>query len=177
MCERRPPLHRRGVLAGGTAALAAATTGGCTSLLASWTGDKTTKSAGPRFPWFSCGAALPDSRLAASGTAAKPPAVPLGFDARPLQNIELGPEIGVPGRGLRMTRVTVAPGAFFPAHSHADAPEIIYVLEGQLTEERNGAAAVGYGPGSVLTLTRDVTHSLANRSQWPTIYMSTSVRR
>ncbi len=175
MCERFPFLHRRGVLVSGTAALAAASTGGCTSLLAPWVGDGTTKSAGPRFPWLSCGAALPDSRVVEA--ASPPPPIPLGFDARPLQNIELGPEIGVPGRGLRMTRVTVAPGAFFPAHSHADAPEIIYVLEGLLTEQRNGAAEVGYGPGSVLTLTRNVTHSLANRSQWRTIYMSTSVRR
>lgn len=177
MCESLPLIHRRRMLARGAVALAAAGTGGCSSLLAPFTADKTTKSVGPRFPWFSWGAASPDSGPAAAGAAGNQPPPPAGFDARRLQNIELGPEIGVPGRGLRMTRVTVAPGAFFPAHSHADAPEIIYVLEGQLTEERNGGAAVSYGPGSVLTLTKDVTHSLANRSAAPTVYMSASVRR
>jgi quercetin dioxygenase-like cupin family protein len=129
-----------------------------------------------RFHCPGCGAALPDSLLSDPGAVRNQSSAPPGFDSQRLQIIELGPEIGVPGRGLRMSRVTVAPGALFPAHSHADAPEIIVVLEGRLTEERNGAAAVDYGPGSVLTMTKDVTHTLANRSSVPTVYMSTSVR-
>ena len=131
----------------------------------------------PRFHCPGCGAALPDALLTETSGARNQSSAPPGFDSRRLQIIELGPEIGVPGRGLRMSRVTVAPGAFFPAHSHADAPEIIYVLEGQLTEERNGAPAADYGPGSVLTMTKEVTHTLANRSALPAVYMSTSVRR
>ena len=126
----------------------------------------------------SCGAGLSDSLFSvAEGAARNQSSAPPGFDSRRLQIIELGPEIGVHGRGLRMSRVTVAPGAFFPAHSHADAPEIIYVVEGVLTEERNGGPAVDHGAGSVLTMTKDVTHTLANRAAAPTIYMSTSVRR
>lgn len=139
--------------------------------------DNKTFTPAPRLHCPGCGAALPDALLTESGVARNQSSAPPGFDSRRLQIIELGPEIGVPGRGLRMSRVTVAPGAFFPAHSHADAPEIIYVLEGQLTEERNGAPAADHGPGSVLTMTREVTHTLANRSASPTVYMSTSVRR
>ena len=127
----------------------------------------------------SCGAALFASEAPEGDVAGQrnQSTAPPGFDSRRLQIIELGPEIGVPGRGLRMSRVTVAPGAFFPAHSHRDAPEIIYVVEGELTEERNGASAMSYGPGSVLTMTKDVVHTLANRTTAPTIYVSTSVRR
>ena len=127
-----------------------------------------------------CGAALPDALFAddaRNGVARNQSTAPPGFDSKRLQVIELGPEIGMHGRGLRMSRVTVTPGAFFPAHSHLDAPEIIYVVTGVLTEERNGLPAVDYGPGSVLTMTREVTHTLANRGSVPTVYMSTSVRR
>lgn len=76
-----------------------------------------------------------------------------------------------------MSRVTVSPGAYFAAHSHRDQPEIIHVLEGVLTEERNGGPATDHGPGSVLTMTKEVVHTLANRTDFPTVYISTSVKR
>lgn len=103
---------------------------------------------------------------------------PPGFDSQRLHIIELGPEIpAMEGYGLRLSRVTVRPGAVFAPHSHLGQPEIIYVVEGQLGEQRNDGPWVDHGPGSVLVLTRDVTHALANRTEKPVIYMSTSVKR
>lgn len=103
---------------------------------------------------------------------------PPGFDSKRLHIIELGPEIpAMEGYGLRLSRVTVAPGAVFGPHSHAGQPEIIYVVEGLLGEQRNEGPWVDHGPGSVLVLTREVTHALANRTDYPVIYMSTSVKR
>lgn len=133
----------------------------------------------PRYHCPSCGAGLPDSLFASEGDGAprNQSTAPPGFASQRLQIIDLGPEIGVHGRGLRMSRVTVSPGAYFPAHSHRDQPEIICVLEGQLTEERNGGPPMNYGPGSVLTMLKGVTHTLANRTAAPTVYMSTSVKR
>lgn len=124
-----------------------------------------------------CGAALPMGDAVSLNGPRNQSSAPPGFDSKRLQIIDLGPEIGVHGRGLRMSRVTVSPGAFFPAHSHRDAPEIIFVVEGELTEERNGGGPVAHGPGSVLTMTSDTTHTLANRTKATTVYMSTSVRR
>ena len=103
---------------------------------------------------------------------------PPGFDSKRLHIIELGPEIAaMEGYGLRMSRVTVAPEAIFGAHSHFGQPEIIYVVEGFLTEERNGGPANDFGPGSVLVMTKEVVHALSNRSASPVIYMSTSVKQ
>jgi quercetin dioxygenase-like cupin family protein len=62
-----------------------------------------------------------------------------GFDIKVLGSIDLGPEIdGMAGRVLRTSYVTVAPGGGLAAHSHDGRPEIIYVVQGILTEERNG---------------------------------------
>lgn len=99
---------------------------------------------------------------------------PNGFDVKRLQTLSLT-SIGVEDRSLRMSRVTVSPGASLPAHSHADLPEIIYILEGHLTEQRNDALPVEYGAGSVLTMTFDVTHALSNRGDRPAIYIAAGV--
>lgn len=130
----------------------------------------------------SCGAgiaALTDAASArpmATATRNQSTAPP-GFDSKRLHIIELGSEIeGLEGRGLRMSRVTVAPGAVFPTHSHRDAPEIIYVVEGVLSEQRNDEPEKGHGPGSVLAMTKEVSHALFNRTATPVIYMSTSIK-
>lgn len=103
---------------------------------------------------------------------------PPGFNSRRLHIIELGLEIPtMEGYGLRLSRVTVEPGAQFASHSHVGNPEIIYVVEGSLAEQRNDGPWIEHGPGSVLVLTKEVTHALANRTPQITIYMSTSVKR
>ncbi|HSV84385.1 MAG TPA: cupin domain-containing protein [Ramlibacter sp.] len=103
---------------------------------------------------------------------------PPGFNSHRLCIIELGPEIpAMEGYGLRLSRVTVEPGAVFAPHSHAGQPEIIHVVEGLLAEQRNDGPWVDHGPGSVLVLTREITHALANRTDRPAVYMSTSVKR
>lgn len=103
---------------------------------------------------------------------------PPGFNSRRLHIIELGPEIpAMEGYGLRLSRVTVEPGAVFAPHSHVGNPEIIYVVEGSLAEQRNDEPWKEHGPGSVLVLTKEVMHALSNRTQAPAVYMSTSVKR
>ena len=103
---------------------------------------------------------------------------PPGFNSQRLHIIDLGPEIpAMEGYGLRLSRVTVEPGAVFASHSHAGQPEIIYVVEGRLGEQRGDGPWVDHPPGSVLVLTQEVTHALANRTSEPVVYMSTSVKR
>jgi quercetin dioxygenase-like cupin family protein len=110
--------------------------------------------------------------LAAPASAQSPPK---GFDTKTLGTIDLGPEIdGMKGRTLRMSITTVAPGAVMPAHPHVDRPEIIYVLEGTVTETRDGKA-VEYGPGSAIVMTRGVVHAIENKGPVPAVYVAAPI--
>jgi hypothetical protein len=45
------------------------------------------------------------------------------------------------GRQLRMRTVTIEPGGVFgPIHDHKDRPGIVYMLQGTITDHRNGVA-------------------------------------
>jgi quercetin dioxygenase-like cupin family protein len=78
--------------------------------------------------------------------------------------VDLGPEIeGMAGRQLRMRMVTIEPGGVFgPIHDHRDRPGMVYVLEGTITDHRNGVAT-DYGPGVGWPEDRNTTHWLENR--------------
>ena len=71
-----------------------------------------------------------------------------GVTAESLAAVDLGPEIeGMAGRQLRMRMVTIEPGGIFgPVHDHKDRPGIVYILQGTITDHRNGVAT-DYGPG------------------------------
>jgi hypothetical protein len=43
-----------------------------------------------------------------------------------------------PGHVLRMRRITFAPGASIPMHSHKDRPEVALVIQGTLTNTLKG---------------------------------------
>jgi quercetin dioxygenase-like cupin family protein len=103
---------------------------------------------------------------------------PKGFDIKVLGSIDLGPEIeGMAGRVLRMSYVTVAPGGGLAAHSHDGRPEIIYVVQGILTEERNGGPAIDHKAGDVLVMKTGVTHALSNHSAEPAVFISAPIAK
>lgn len=102
---------------------------------------------------------------------------PPGFDFNILAVIDLGAEIkGMEGYGLRLVRTTVAPGAVVAMHSHDGKPQIIYILEGILTEQQKNMSPVDYGPGSVMVNTKNVTHTFYNRTATPIVYIHTAVK-
>jgi quercetin dioxygenase-like cupin family protein len=103
---------------------------------------------------------------------------PKGFDVKILGSIDLGPEIeGMAGRVLRMSYVTVAPGGGLAAHSHDGRPEIIYVVQGILTEERNGGPAIDHKAGDVLVMKTGITHALSNHSAEPAVFVSAPIAK
>ena len=65
-----------------------------------------------------------------------------------LATVDLGPEIdGMEGRQLRMRKVTIEPGGVFgPLHDHRGRPGTVFVLEGTITDHRDGTTT-DYGPG------------------------------
>jgi quercetin dioxygenase-like cupin family protein len=95
-----------------------------------------------------------------------------------LAALDLGPEIdGMAGRQLRMRMVTIAPGGEFgPLHDHVDRPGMVYVLQGTITDHRNGVAT-DYGPGLGWPEDRNTIHWLENRGTVPAVEISVDIVR
>ena len=96
-----------------------------------------------------------------------------GVTTELLASVDLGPEIeGMAGRQLRMRMVTIEPGGVFgPIHDHKDRPGIVYILQGTITDHRNGVAT-DYGPGVGWPEDRNTTHWLENRGTVPAVEIS-----
>ena len=99
-----------------------------------------------------------------------------GVTAELLAPVDLGPEIeGMAGRCLRMRMVTIEPGGVFgPIHDHKDRPGIVYVLQGTITDHRDGVAK-DYGPGVGWPEDRNTMHWLENRGTAPAVEISVDI--
>ena len=93
-----------------------------------------------------------------------------------LAALDLGSEIeGMAGRQLRMRMFTFEPGAVFgPMHDHKDRPGIVYILQGTITDHRDGAATE-YGPGVGWREDRGTRHWLENRGSVPAVEISVDI--
>src|SRR5512139_346 len=101
-----------------------------------------------------------------------------GVTVKLLATVDLGPEIeGMAGRQLRMRIVTIEPGGVFgPIHDHKDRPGMVYILQGTITDHRNGVAT-DYGPGVGWPEDRNTTHWLENRGTIPAVDISVDIVR
>src|SRR5690349_13443945 len=110
----------------------------------------------------------------------KPPAVPesRGVTMERLATVDLGPEIeGMAGRQLRMRMFTFEPGAVLgPVHDHKGRPGVVFILQGTITDHRNGVATE-YGPGVGWPEDRTTTHWLENRGSTPAVEISVDIVR
>ena len=94
-------------------------------------------------------------------------AIALGVGAEVIATVDAG--AAYPGMILRMRKVTFAPGASIPMHTHAERPEVTYVLSGTLTDTRKGAASVEKKAGDTVTNGREVEHMPENKSGEPVV--------
>ena len=101
-----------------------------------------------------------------------------GVTVKLLSTVDIGPEIdGMAGRQLRMRLVTIAPGGVFgPVHNHKDRPGTVFILEGTITDHRNGVAT-NYGPGVGWPEDRNTTHWLENRGSSTAVEISVDIVR
>ncbi len=101
-----------------------------------------------------------------------------GVTVHSLATVDLGPEIdGMAGRHLRMRLVTMEPGSVFgPVHDHKDRPGIVYILQGTITDHRDGIAT-DYGPGVGWPEDRNTLHWLENRGTVPAVEISVDIVR
>lgn len=124
------------------------------------------------------GSALAVALVALTGSAADPQAAPTenkGVIGKPLGAVDLGPEIeGMAGRQLRVRSVTIEPGGVIAVHNHKDRPCVEYVLEGKVTEVRDGVAR-DLAKGDVVMATKDTTHWWVNKGDAPAVLLPVDV--
>jgi quercetin dioxygenase-like cupin family protein len=101
-----------------------------------------------------------------------------GVTVKYLSTVDLGPEIeGMAGRQFRMRMVTIEPGGVFgPIHDHKDRPGMVYILQGTITDHRNGVAKE-YGPGVGWPEDKNTMHWLENRGTIPAVEISVDIVR
>ena len=99
-----------------------------------------------------------------------------GVAVEVLATVDLAREIeGMGGRRLRMRMVTIEPGGVFgPVHDHQGRPGTVYVLQGTITDHRDGVAT-DYGPGVGWPEDRNTLHWLENRGAVPAVEISVDI--
>ncbi|KPJ78712.1 MAG: cupin [Gammaproteobacteria bacterium SG8_30] len=99
-----------------------------------------------------------------------------GVTVELLATVDLGPEIaGMEGRQLRMRLVTIEPGGVFgPVHDHKCRPGTVYILQGTITDHRNGVST-DYGPGVGWPEDRNTRHWLENKGTIEAVEISVDI--
>jgi quercetin dioxygenase-like cupin family protein len=99
---------------------------------------------------------------------------------QPLATVKLENEYqqiaGLNGYILYQNLITVPPGTGRKWHSHAGRPEIVRILSGVLTDQRNDGEPKSYGPGTTLINADGVQHMWANFGKEPVVFLATSIR-
>lgn len=91
-------------------------------------------------------------------------------------SVDLGPEIeGMQGRQLRMRVLTFEPGSHVGLHNHRDRPAVVYILQGTLTNHREGSPAVQYHEGQSFAEGKGITHWVENRGTKPVILVAVDI--
>ena len=99
-----------------------------------------------------------------------------GVAVKLLTTVDLDVEIeGMEGRQLRMRMVTIEPGGVFgPIHDHVGRPGTVYILQGTITDHRDGLVT-DYGPGVGWPEDRNTIHWLENRGTIPAVEISVDI--
>jgi quercetin dioxygenase-like cupin family protein len=92
--------------------------------------------------------------------------------------MDLGPELeAMEAFQLRMRMVTIEPGGVFgPLHDHKGRPGMVYILQGTITDHRNGVEK-DYGPGLGWPEDSDTTHWLENKGATMAVEISVDLVR
>jgi len=92
-------------------------------------------------------------------------------------SIDLGTEIGVNGRDLRLRRLVVQPGGIVPFHSHQGRPALIITVSGEITEHRSSCAVpIVHRAGEVSREADGIGHYWVNHGREPAVLLSADVK-
>ena len=105
------------------------------------------------------------------------PTAPANFTDDVIGSIDLGAEIGVNGRDLRLRRLVVQPGGIVPYHSHQGRPALIITVSGQITEYRSTCAVgIVHRAGEVSREAEGISHYWVNEGREPAVLLSADVK-
>lgn len=91
-------------------------------------------------------------------------------------SVELGPEIKVDGRSLRLRMLVVQPGGVVPLHSHVDRPALIMVASGTMTEYRSSCMVpITHTGGEVAQESGGISHWWKNNGDTVAVLYSADV--
>jgi len=94
-----------------------------------------------------------------------------------LGSIDLGKEIGVAGRDLRLRKLVVQPGGVVPFHSHEGRPALIITVSGEITEHRTSCAVpIVHKAGELSRETTEIGHYWVNHGKVPAVLYSADVK-
>jgi quercetin dioxygenase-like cupin family protein len=92
-------------------------------------------------------------------------------------SIDLGREIGVAGRDLRLRRLVVQPGGIVPFHSHQGRPALIITVSGEITEHRTSCAVpIVHRAGEVSREADGIGHYWVNHGSVAAVLLSADVK-
>lgn len=92
-------------------------------------------------------------------------------------SVDLGKEINVAGRDLRLRRLVVQPGGIVPMHSHAGRPALIITVSGQVVEHRSTCAVpIVHKAGEVSMEAGGLSHWWQNEGSEPAVLLSSDVK-
>lgn len=93
-----------------------------------------------------------------------------------LGTIDLGPEIDVPGRSLRLRMLVIQPGGIVPMHGHKDRPALIFTASGSVTEYSSHCKVpIVHHAGEVSIESNGVTHWWKNTGNTVAVLYSSDV--
>jgi quercetin dioxygenase-like cupin family protein len=105
-----------------------------------------------------------------------PPTETRGVTVGQTAVLDLGAQIErVQGRLLRLRVLTIEPGGVVGLHSHKDRPAVVYIIQGALTEYREGGAVTEHHAGSSWAEGKDVIHWAENRGPEPLVLVAVDV--
>ncbi len=105
------------------------------------------------------------------------PTAPANVTDDVIGSIDLGAEIGVDGRDLRLRRLVVQPGGIVPYHSHDGRPALIITVSGQVTEYRSTCGVgIVHRAGEVSREAGGIAHYWVNEGREPAVLLSADVK-
>ncbi len=90
-----------------------------------------------------------------------------------LASIDLAQEpANVPGRLLRLRRLTIAPGGVVPWHDHANRPAVIYIISGEITDASTCAVPIVHHAGETTAEMHTTSHWWKNTGTETVVLLS-----
>jgi quercetin dioxygenase-like cupin family protein len=93
-----------------------------------------------------------------------------------LSTVDLGPEINVAGRSLRLRKLVLQPGGVVPMHSHVDRPALIMTASGTVTEYSSSCLVpIVHKAGDVANEAGGISHWWKNTGKTVAVLYSSDV--